>query len=78
MPTENQAWYETTDVWSNKCLQGQLIDGGSTHFGVNIAGFILHSAIHSARPDAKCVVHVHHPAVVAVRTPKTKTLNTWN
>jgi len=50
--------------------KGQLIDGGSTHFGVNIAGFILHSAIHSARPDAKCVVHVHHPAVVAVSAMK--------
>jgi len=50
--------------------QGQLIHGGSTRFGVNIAGFILHSAIHAVRPDAKCVVHVHHPAVVAVSAMK--------
>jgi adducin len=49
-------------------FQGNTIDGGSTHFGVNIPGFILHSAIHSARPDAKCVVHVHHAACVAVFT----------
>jgi len=50
--------------------KGQLINGGSTHFGVNIAGFVLHSAIHAVRPDAKCVIHVHHPAVVAVSAMK--------
>ncbi len=31
-----------------------------------MAGFVLHSAIHAARPDAKCVMHIHHPACVAV------------
>ena len=46
--------------------QGNLVDSGTTNFGVNVAGFVLHSAIHAARPDAKCVVHVHHNACVAV------------
>ena len=47
--------------------QGKLVDGGTTYFGINYAGFILHSAIHAARPDAKCIIHIHHPACLAVR-----------
>jgi len=27
---------------------------------------MLHSAIHAARPDLKCVIHVHTPSVLAV------------
>ena len=42
------------------------MDRGSTNLGVNQAGFTLHSAIYAARPDAKCVVHVHTPAGAAV------------
>lgn len=54
-------------VCVSECLfQGNIVDPGTTNFGVNVAGFILHSAIHAARPDAKCVIHVHHPACVAV------------
>src|ERR1700680_4276682 len=26
---------------------------------INPAGFVIHSAIHAAREDAKCVLHVH-------------------
>jgi len=51
-------------------MQGNLVDSGTTSFGVNVAGFVLHSAIHAARPDAKCVIHVHHPACVAVSAMK--------
>ena len=47
-------------------MQGNLVDAGTTHFGVNVAGFVLHSAIHAARPDAKCVLHVHNSSCVAV------------
>lgn len=43
-----------------------MIHPGSTHFGVNVPGFVLHSAVHSARPDVKCVIHIHHPACIAV------------
>lgn len=48
--------------------KGNMIDSGSTYFGVNIPGFVLHSAIHSARPDALCVIHIHHPACIAVKS----------
>ncbi len=33
---------------------------------VNRAGFIIHAAIHAARADARCVIHTHHTAGVAV------------
>merc|ERR1712156_1362369 len=38
-------------------MQGEVVEAGTTNFGVNVAGFMLHAAIHSARPDLKCVVH---------------------
>ena len=28
-------------------------------YGINPAGFVIHSAIHAAREDAKCVLHLH-------------------
>lgn len=42
------------------------LDPGSTNCGVNKAGFVIHSAIHQSRKDAKCVIHIHDPATVAV------------
>ncbi|XP_038071158.1 alpha-adducin-like isoform X2 [Patiria miniata] len=51
-------------------MLGQTVDPGTTTFGPNLAGFTLHSAIHSCRPDAKCVVHIHTPGVVAVSSMK--------
>lgn len=39
-------------------------------YPVNPAGFIIHSAIHHARPDAKCVLHLHCPNGVAVASQK--------
>lgn len=35
-------------------------------FTVNPAGFVIHSAVHAARPDAGCVLHTHTRAGVAV------------
>ncbi|XP_077156622.1 alpha-adducin isoform X9 [Paroedura picta] len=51
-------------------IQGDVIDRGSTNLGVNQAGFTLHSAIYAARPDVKCVVHIHTPAGAAVSAMK--------
>ncbi|KAM3873769.1 alpha-adducin isoform 2-T2 [Diretmus argenteus] len=51
-------------------LQGEIVDRGSTNLGVNQAGFILHSAIYAARPDIKCIVHIHTPAGAAVSAMK--------
>jgi ribulose-5-phosphate 4-epimerase/fuculose-1-phosphate aldolase len=35
-------------------------------FPVNPAGFVIHSAVHAARPDVQCVLHTHTRAGVAV------------
>jgi ribulose-5-phosphate 4-epimerase/fuculose-1-phosphate aldolase len=38
----------------------------ATDYGVNAAGFVIHSAIHMARHDVDCVAHTHTPAGMAV------------
>ena len=35
-------------------------------FPVNPAGFVIHSAVHAARPDVQCVLHTHTVSGVAV------------
>ena len=44
-------------------LQGNVIDSNSR---INPAGFIIHSAIHEARPDVHCVIHTHTKEGIAV------------
>ncbi len=43
-------------------------DFGSLDYGVNRAGFVIHSAIHMARPEIACVMHTHTWAGMAVST----------
>ena len=38
----------------------------ASDYPVNPAGFVIHSAVHAARPDMACVLHSHTPAGVAV------------
>ena len=45
-------------------VAGKVI-GDSAH-PVNPAGFVIHSAVHAARPDAHCVMHTHTTAGMAV------------
>jgi ribulose-5-phosphate 4-epimerase/fuculose-1-phosphate aldolase len=48
---------------------GQVLhqpDFGELTYGLNKPGFILHSAIHKARPEVACVIHTHTPAGMAV------------
>ncbi|APQ13665.1 aldolase [Pseudomonas oryzihabitans] len=44
---------------------GEVVD---SHFSgrVNAAGFVIHSAIHAARPDLHCIIHTHTVAGMAV------------
>jgi ribulose-5-phosphate 4-epimerase/fuculose-1-phosphate aldolase len=37
-----------------------------TDYGINQAGFVIHSAIHAARHDVECVAHTHTEAGMAV------------
>jgi len=39
-------------------------------YEINPAGFMIHSAIHAGRENAKCVLHVHSPHGVAVSVQK--------
>lgn len=43
---------------------GERLD--DSPFPVNPAGFVIHSAVHGARPDAQCVLHVHSLNGIAV------------
>jgi ribulose-5-phosphate 4-epimerase/fuculose-1-phosphate aldolase len=41
-------------------------DFGELNYGLNKPGFILHSAVHKARPEVNCVIHTHTAAGLAV------------
>jgi ribulose-5-phosphate 4-epimerase/fuculose-1-phosphate aldolase len=47
-------------------LDGTVIGGGP--YRPNAAGFVIHGAIHSAREDARCVMHLHTEAGMALST----------
>ncbi len=49
-------------------LQGNIQD--DTPFTINPAGFTIHSAVHEARQDAHCVLHLHTNATIAVASLK--------
>ncbi|VDN04819.1 unnamed protein product [Thelazia callipaeda] len=51
-------------------VDGKIIDNGSTKLGINQAGYILHAAIYKARPDVRCVLHLHTAVVSAVSSMK--------
>ena len=36
------------------------------HLGINPAGYVIHGAVHAARPDVCCVIHTHTRAGMAV------------
>jgi ribulose-5-phosphate 4-epimerase/fuculose-1-phosphate aldolase len=45
-------------------LQGRILS--DTRRRVNVTGFAIHGAVHAARPDAMCVMHLHNPNGIAV------------
>ena len=45
---------------------GNIVRQPDSEFGINRAGFLIHSAIHKARPDLQCVMHTHTRAGMAV------------
>jgi ribulose-5-phosphate 4-epimerase/fuculose-1-phosphate aldolase len=40
--------------------------GPGIDYGINHAGYIIHSAVHAARPEVACVIHTHSWASMAV------------
>ncbi|UUZ72339.1 class II aldolase/adducin family protein [Polaromonas sp. P1(28)-8] len=51
-------------------VDGQCNKVIDSPFPVNPAGFVIHSAVHDARPGAGCVLHTHTRAGVAVSAQK--------
>lgn len=51
-------------------LSGNKVDN-SDH-PINQAGYVIHSAIHAARPDVECVIHTHSHNSVALSTIDTE------
>jgi len=49
-------------------LEGNTLDGNP--YGVIQAGWIIHSAIHKARPDVKCIIHTHSRDGIAIGAQK--------
>ncbi|KQW65082.1 aldolase [Variovorax sp. Root411] len=49
-------------------VKGNLVE--DVPLVVNPAAFVIHGAIHEARPDANCVLHTHTAAGIAVSTQK--------
>jgi len=47
-------------------LDGNIIDGTVGTREINPAGYVIHSCIHRARDDVKCVLHTHSRAGVAI------------
>src|SRR5258708_16177480 len=59
--------YEEIDA---SCLIKVDVEGNTllneSDYDVNVAGFVIHSAIHMAKHDMDCVAHTHTPAGMAV------------
>ncbi|WP_407847934.1 class II aldolase/adducin family protein [Bordetella petrii] len=50
-------------------LAGNILakpDFGALDYGINKAGYVIHSAVHEARHDVDCVIHTHSWASMAI------------
>jgi ribulose-5-phosphate 4-epimerase/fuculose-1-phosphate aldolase len=47
-------------------LEGDVLENSGAHYGVNRAGYVIHSAVHATRKDVQCVIHTHTRAGMAV------------
>src|SRR5260370_28627668 len=46
-------------------LEGNIVWKPDTDYGINKSGYVIHGAIHKARPDVKCLLHTHTRAGMA-------------
>ena len=47
-------------------LAGNILWKPDTDYSINPSGFVIHGAIHVARPDVGCIIHTHTRAGMAV------------
>jgi ribulose-5-phosphate 4-epimerase/fuculose-1-phosphate aldolase len=50
-------------------LAGNILDD-PLEYGINQAGYVIHSCVHKARPEINCVIHTHTRAGAAVSAMK--------
>ena len=50
-------------------LEGNILFN-ATDYGINQAGYVIHSAIHGARHDVECIIHTHTLAGMSVSAMK--------
>src|SRR5262249_56781744 len=55
-------------------VEGNIIWKPDTDYGINISGYVIHGAIHKARPEVQCVLHTHTRAGMAVSAKKNRLL----
>ena len=51
-------------------LSGNILHNPNPEFSINLAGYVIHGAIHEARHDVQCVAHTHTVAGVALSALK--------
>ncbi len=51
-------------------VEGNILWKPDTDYGINRSGFVIHGAIHKARPDVAAVLHTHTRAGMAVSSMK--------
>ena len=47
-------------------VEGNIVSKPDTDYSINVSGYVIHGAIHKARPDVACVLHTHTRAGMAV------------
>jgi len=51
-------------------IDGNVLWKPETDYGLNKSGYVIHGAIHRARPNVSCVIHTHTRAGMAVSAMK--------
>src|SRR2546430_10651782 len=47
-------------------VEGNILQKPDTDYAINKSGYVIHGAIHKARPDVSCIIHTHTRAGMAV------------
>ena len=40
-------------------VEGNILQKPDTDYSINKSGYVIHGAIHKARPDVSCIIHTH-------------------
>src|ERR1043166_5256593 len=51
-------------------VEGNILQKPDTDYSINKSGYVIHGAIHKARPDVACIIHTHTRAGMVVAAMK--------